>query len=144
MLYEVITIDYEQLKSPLFSGRFSSVYNIKIDKHYFQNGHAQYRKDIFQEKKDSTFNIKVCNSVYMNPNYIDSIYSQLYNSPLLENKSYLYSDLGYMLLDKIIEKQSNTTIDSLFYNQFSIPLGASKLVYNPLEKYSISQSYNFV
>ncbi|MEZ5067092.1 MAG: hypothetical protein R2847_00675 [Bacteroidia bacterium] len=45
-------------------------------------------------------------------------------SPLTEKGQYVYSDLGMLILQKIIERQASKKIDVLVDEEFYKPLGA--------------------
>jgi len=88
---------------------------------------------IYSHKRTELYSVKVADNLYMNHNYIDTIYRDIYNSPLRRYKRYLYSDLGFYLFKKIVEQQTGMSIDKYVENNFYKPLGASYTVFNPLQ-----------
>ncbi len=129
-------LDRESLnKRSLYSRHHSSLYNIRVDTRLYQNKNAKFRKDVFSEKQTGFFKRQVSESMFMNESYIDSMYNYIYSSRLRTSKNYLYSDLGYYLLQKIIEQEENKSLDSLFYKQFADLLGAGTLRYKPLDRF---------
>ncbi len=95
-------------------------------------------KLVFSSHPDSLFTIQIHDSMYMNYQYRDSLYARIYASDTLK-KTYKYSDLGYFLFQKWMEsytgKSLNKLGDSLFYSS----LGADRLTYLPLEKFSLEE-----
>ncbi len=105
------------------------LHTFKADKKTFKDG-------IFSSKKTSKFPYKVAKNMYISKNYEDTIYSEIYNSKLLAKKKYRYSDLGYYLIKKIIEKQSGQSINKFTDDNFYESLGAYTMGYNPLTKFA--------
>ncbi|MBR8536140.1 serine hydrolase [Carboxylicivirga sediminis] len=129
-------LDRESLgKRLLYSRHYTRLYNTRIDTRLYQNRHARYRKDVFSTESEDDFNIKVSKGMFMHENYVDSMYAAIYSSEL-HKKEYRYSDLGYYLLQKVIEKEKKEHLDSLFYNQITKSLEAANLVYCPLNHFS--------
>ena len=128
-------IDKETLHGSLYSGRYSRKYSIRLDRHFFFNSYVRYRKDVFSHKKDTLFNVELSKKMFMNYHFVDSVYADLVNIKLHKKKEYRYSDLGYYFLQKIIERQTGKGIDELFNQWFATPLGTSRLLFHPLEKF---------
>ena len=58
----------------------------------------------------------------------------------LKSKDYRYSDLGYYLFQRMLERHNNENLDSWAHSTFYLPLGANRLTYNPLDKgYSLDE-----
>ncbi len=129
-------VDKDKLKGDIYSRRYSSQYNIKLDKTLYMNKSARYRTDIFKHSKNDDFNVKVCAGLYMNKSFLDSMKLGIDTSKVEENASYRYSDLGYYYLKEIIEKKYNQPLNEKVENDFYKRLGAKRMLYKPLEKYN--------
>ncbi len=90
---------------------------------------------IFRSKKQDGFNIKVARGKYMNENYLDTIRERIVSSPLLSHSQYRYSDLGFIMLADIIERQSGKSLDHFVDEVFYKPLGLATFGFNPLERF---------
>ncbi len=65
----------------------------------------------------------------------DSIRSWLKNSPLLKDADrYKYSDLGFMVLQQIVESIAGMSIETYLTENFYTPLGLHFTAFNPLDK----------
>ena len=130
-------LDRESLGNrSLYSRHYSWLYNIRVDTRLYQNKYARYRQDVFTQKSNGVYNRQLTSGMFMNEAFVDSMYAYIYASPLRSYKDYRYSDLGYYLLQRIIEKEENESLDSLYYSRISRLLGANNLVYKPLDNYS--------
>lgn len=120
----------------LYNGRYSSVFNIKLDNWYYQNRYARFRDDIFQNHPDSLFKIRVSDKCYMNYHYVDSMKTMAYNSKLRDEKDYWYSDVGYHFLHLVMNQQLKVPLEQYYYSCFTKPLGMGKVVYKPLDVFN--------
>lgn len=90
----------------------------------------------YSNTMSAEFPFQVADNMYIIPTCRDSIRMQIAASDLRKKKEYKYSDLGYYLMQDIIEKYTGTTIDQFAYYSFYAPLGATTLGYLPLNRFS--------
>jgi beta-N-acetylhexosaminidase len=93
---------------------------------------------IYSGKRTATYSTQVARDLWIKSDYTDSIYRQITRTPL-GAKSYVYSDLGYYFVKKIIEKQENRRIDEFLYNDLYRPMGLRSMCYEPLKLFKLSQ-----
>ncbi len=91
-----------------------------------------YYTNLFSED----YPIEVAGNLFIHKSYRDSIYSKILLSPLKNNRNYLYSDLGFILLADIIEKQSGMPLDEYADSVFYRTMGLSTLGFRPLRHHS--------
>jgi beta-N-acetylhexosaminidase len=89
---------------------------------------STYYSGILQEK----YTIPVAKGMFMRTDYLDSIYQQIWTSKLRESDKYRYSDLGFFIMQKVIENQSGQTLDEYTYKNFYKPLSLNHTGYKPL------------
>ncbi|HCP41075.1 MAG TPA: beta-N-acetylglucosaminidase, partial [Cryomorphaceae bacterium] len=77
--------------------------------------------------------IKVTNELYLRPEICDTMYAMLRQIGLKGNE-YRYSDLGYYLFQRMLEKRNNESLDTWVNSTFYLPLGANRMTFKPLEK----------
>lgn len=94
------------------------------------NGWVQGMYSKVQEKG---YALKVADSMYIKDDYREIIWKEILESPLETTGKYVYSDLGLIILQKIIEKISGKPLDHLVEDVFYKPLGLCKFGYHPLQ-----------
>ena len=87
-----------------------------------------YYSGLLQEK----YNIPVAKGMFMRSDYKDSIYQIIWNSPLREKDNYKYSDLGFYIMQKVVEGQSGKSLDEYVSQSFYKPLGLRYTGFRPL------------
>ncbi len=71
----------------------------------------------------------------IHPVMADSIRSWLVQSPLLKKRDrYHYSDLGFMILQQLVERLSQMSLEQYAFTHFYSPMGLHRTSFNPLEK----------
>jgi beta-N-acetylhexosaminidase len=103
------------------------------------NKDGSYKPGIYSRTPNESYMKRVASDLYINNNYEDTIYKQIMDSPLKERGKYLYSDLGYYLLKKIIEKQSQAALNVYTQNSFYSPLGLPTMGYKPLARFEMDR-----
>ncbi|HNP18661.1 MAG TPA: serine hydrolase [Fulvivirga sp.] len=93
--------------------------------------------------RDSVFSNQVSDGLFGSELMRDSLWQWVKDSKLRTKEyrkpyDYKYSDMGYYLLLKIIEKNINQPLEEFLQQNFYDPLGLSTLSYLPLCKYPLS------
>jgi len=93
----------------------------------------------YQTTKTKKFGIKVAKNLYLQTTYKDSIFYYIKTADQREKEGYKYSDLGYYILKKTLEKKYKKTLNRLTQDYFYTSLGANRTSYLPLEKFTKSE-----
>lgn len=100
---------------------------------------GEYDTTVFSLKQNDTFSIRVAENLYIKKEYADSIYKKIIESPVSSQKQYVYSDLGYYFLHKIIEKQTNQKLEEYLSCTFFNGLGLTNMTYKPRERFPLER-----
>lgn len=95
-------------------------------------------KRYFSIEQHGDYSIQVADSLFLNEKFTSKIWKQIIESPLTETGKYVYSDLGLLIVQRIIEKQSGQSLDSLVSQEFYTPLNLTHLTFNPLTKFKLN------
>ncbi|MGD0711999.1 MAG: glycoside hydrolase family 3 N-terminal domain-containing protein [Bacteroidales bacterium] len=94
---------------------------------------------IYHKVKSEKFPYRVADSLYIRKDYPDSIIQEIIKSPLNKKKEYLYSDMGFYLMMKIIERITGENFETYLQDNFYNPLGMSSTGFMPREKFKLSR-----
>lgn len=100
---------------------------------------GELRSDLYNESYSIDFPFQVANNIYLHNNFNDSILNYIIESDLLVEKEYRYSDLGYYLIQSIIEKKIDNSIPNFLSKNFYHPIDAYRITYHPLKKFPINK-----
>ena len=95
---------------------------------------GQLRDTLYSKEKTEKYSIQVAEGIYLHHEYADSVFQQVVNSKLLDEKEYKYSDLGYYLLHPVMENLCGQKLNNFTMNNFYKPLGLSKMGFLPKER----------
>ncbi|MFA4850927.1 MAG: glycoside hydrolase family 3 N-terminal domain-containing protein [Bacteroidales bacterium] len=95
--------------------------------------------NIYRKIKSNKYPFRVADSLYIRKDYPELIIQKIINSPLNKKKEYLYSDIGFYLMMKIIEKISEQSFESYLQKNFYNSLGMSNTGFRPYEKFKLSR-----
>lgn len=89
---------------------------------------------LYRKLQEEGFATKVADSMYIQDGYDKIIWKEIMDSPVEAPGKYVYSDLGMLIMQRIIEKVSDKKLDGYVEENFYKPLGLHNLTFKPLEK----------
>lgn len=92
----------------------------------------------YRTKPDMLFNVPVASGLYLRKDYEDSLLIQIFNSKLGEKNKYVYSDLDFILLGKIVEIVSGQPLDKYVTENFFNPLNMSTTRFNAARYFPVN------
>lgn len=93
---------------------------------------------LYCDEPNQLFTVRVADKMYMNRFYKDTIYNIIKRSPIKNRGKYLYSDLGFILMQHVVEKLTGTSLDKFVDSVYYKPLGLATMTYKPREKFALS------
>jgi beta-N-acetylhexosaminidase len=96
------------------------------------------RADIYSVTKENGLDWKVADGIYILNSYEDSMIQRILETPL-KVKKYKYSDLGYYFTKRIIENESDLSLNDYVNASFYYPMGLRSMRYNPLNHYEMDR-----
>lgn len=91
---------------------------------------------IYSDHWQDAYPVQVAQDLYLSRSFQDSILRRIIESPLLRDRRYVYSDLGFILFTRLIEKMTEVPLDSFVTRQFFEPMGIKSLTYSPLRHFA--------
>lgn len=87
---------------------------------------------LYKSSEQSGYHLKVADKLYLKDSYKEQLLDEIAKSSLEKQGQFVYSDLGIILLQQVIEKVSGKSIDQLVTDVFYKPLGLWQMGYHPL------------
>lgn len=94
----------------------------------------------YSSVQDSTYYLQVAPKLFAKSALRDSVWKWVIESPMSNRRdrsgryTYVYSDLGFLTLQKVVERLTGQPLDVFVYKTFYEPLGLSALGFNPLRR----------
>lgn len=78
---------------------------------------------IYSSTPKAGFTLPVCNGMYQSDTWPDSVWHNIRTAKVSPDKKYVYSDLGMIILGKVVERVSGKSLDVFADSVFYKPLG---------------------
>lgn len=92
-------------------------------------------RQFFKPEKDEVFSVPVADKMFMRNDYKDSMWQQIIHSPVSPKPTYVYSDLNFYILQKIVEEITAMPLNQYVQQTFYEPMGLTRIGYLPLNKF---------
>lgn len=86
-----------------------------------------------------TFSIRVADNFYFDQGQIDNIWKKIHSLPIGSQRRYRYSDVNFVLLQKVVETVSQQKLDARLDQEFYKPLGLRYNMFNPADRFKVDQ-----
>lgn len=93
---------------------------------------GNWMEQYYRRQPERGFTVQVADSLFLLNAFRDTLQHRIAHTPLETPGRYVYSDLGIILLQWIVEKVTGKDLDHYVTDQFYTPLGLWKTGYNPL------------
>lgn len=89
---------------------------------------------IYSDTLDSNYSIRVAPYLYMHRSYEPFVWQQIIQSEVKHPGEYVYSDLGFIFLRRVVEEVSGMSFEAYLDKNIYQPLSLANLTFNPLDK----------
>jgi beta-N-acetylhexosaminidase len=104
-----------------------------------------WKKEYYSSSSSAEYPLQVADGMYAKASIKDSVWKWIIKSPLINKRdrdgsySYVYSDLGLMIMQHVVERILGQNLDSFTATYFYEPLGMKTTGFNPLKIMEKSQ-----
>jgi beta-glucosidase-like glycosyl hydrolase/CubicO group peptidase (beta-lactamase class C family) len=95
--------------------------------------------EIYHHQSSEEYPLRVAEDLYIRRDYPDSVYRAIMDVPLRPTRDYKYSDMGFYLLRRIIEKVSGENIEDYVSASFYQPMGLITTGFLPRRRFPVSR-----
>lgn len=100
---------------------------------------GSFRPGVVSDSASATHPVRVAEGFFVPQAYADSLYQWVLDTPLGKAGDYVYSDMGYYLLQAVIERLTGQALDQYVATTFYRPMGAVTLGYRPFERFPLER-----
>lgn len=120
---------------PLFSSSLSVNYPFQLRPNFFLNRNSGPSSKFYSKTASAGKSLLVAKNLYAIDSMNDSVYLWIKKSKLSPRGTYKYSDLGFMLLHKVINSISDTSSEDWLNNELYQKMGMNYTGFNPLKRF---------
>ncbi|HOV10125.1 MAG TPA: serine hydrolase [Bacteroidales bacterium] len=90
---------------------------------------------VFSKNRSPDYKLEIAKNLFLRNVIQDSLWQLAKQMWMSQNKDYLYSDLNFYLVMKVVEKVAKTQLDKYLDQSFFALLNLNRIGFHPLEKY---------
>ncbi|RPI41249.1 MAG: hypothetical protein EHM46_06670, partial [Bacteroidetes bacterium] len=128
------TLETLDTSQSLISNRWTHIHPLMIGPGTYVNRNVKYMDSIYSRTYAPDYPVQVAEDLYIREGFRDSIYRTIEDSNV-GRRTYLYSDLGFYLMQRVVENVTDTLLYPYAWHHFYGPLGAGTLGYLPLNRF---------
>ena len=98
--------------------------------------HPKPSSQYYRTNQTGDYVVRVSEKLFMHKVYVDSVWQRIYDSSLPTVGRYRYSDLGFYLMARLVDRVSGLTVDEFAARNFYRPMGLESITFNPLGRIS--------
>lgn len=131
-------IDKESYKGRLFSGRRDALHTVQIGVNTWANPAFKFKKEYVSPVKTGDYTVQISEKLWLNRSFEKVMEGKIVEAPLGQ-KRYVYSDVGFILLGKLVEQLAEMPMDAYLQREFYEPMGLERTGYLPLRRFDKSE-----
>ncbi len=131
-------IDKESYKGKLFSNRKDARHSVSLGGNVWANPHFKFNSDYISDIQKPGFLRPVSKGLWVGDAFREVMERKIADAPL-KAKTYVYSDVGFVLLGMLVEQLAGMSLDEYLQREFYIPMGLKRTGYLPLRRFSAEQ-----
>ena len=131
-------IDKESYPGRLFSSRRDAQHTVQIGTSTWANPRFKFKKEYISPVNTGDYTIQICDSLWLSRSFQKVIEQKIAEAPLGQ-KRYVYSDIGFILLGKLVEQLAGMPIETYVQREFYEPMGLERTGYLPLRRFDKSE-----
>ena len=128
-------IDPNSVHGPYAQSWVDEWHRTQVSEHSYYCSNFKFKKGLVAEKESSTYNLHVADKMWLNKNFKNTILQKIARCDM-DSKRYVYSDLGFVLLQQVVEAIVKLPMDLYLAKEFYAPMGLQRTMYLPLLRYS--------
>ncbi|MCL1933539.1 MAG: serine hydrolase [Candidatus Azobacteroides sp.] len=129
-----LLIDENSYTGPLSSGRRNLTYRTVYDTNVYMRTDFEFYPSKVSKTPQPGISKQVAENFYITDGFSQEILNEIVKTPLNKKKGYLYSDLNFVLLQKVIENCTGQPLNKFLEANFYRRLGAYSTCFLPLQR----------
>ena len=129
-----LLIDKNSYSGPLFSKRRDLTFRLLYDTNVYIRTDFKLDSTKVSRTPRPGISLQVAENFYVKDNFRQTMLNEIVQMPLSKKKRYLYSDLNFVLLQKVVENSTGQSLDAYAEANYYNRLGAFSTCFLPLQK----------
>lgn len=128
-------IDPNSVHGPYAQSWVDQWHHTQVSEHSYYCSDFKFKKGLVSSQVSSVHTLHVAGGMWLNKSFKNTILQQIARCDM-DSKRYVYSDLGFILLQQVVEAIVKLPMDLYLAKEFYAPMGLQRTLYQPLQRYS--------
>lgn len=94
----------------------------------------KFKKGLVSATKTSGHTLQIADGLWLDKKFKAAMMKSIAQSEL-DRKRFVYSDIGFILLQQVVEAVTGKTLDAYLVSEFYRPMGLEHTLFQPLNRY---------
>lgn len=135
MRFYLDAIDANSVHGPYAQGWIDDWHRTQVSEHSYYCSNFKFKRGLVSEKKTGAHTLQVTGDIWLNKSFKNTMLQKIARCEM-SRKRYVYSDLGFVLLQQVVEAIVKLPMDLYLAKEFYAPMGLQRTMYLPLRRYS--------
>ncbi len=128
-------IDPNSVQGPYAQSWVDKWHRTQVSEHSYYCSDFKFKKGLVSAKGSSVYTLHVADDMWLNKSFKNTILQKIARCDM-DGKRYVYSDLGFILLQQVVEAVVKLPMDLYVAKEFYASMGLQRTMYLPLLRYS--------
>lgn len=136
--FYVEAIDPNSVHGPYAQSWEDQWHKTRISEHSYYCSDFKFKKGLVASAKSTTHPLQVAEGMWMNKSFKSTVQQKLAQCEM-GGRQYVYSELGFLMLQQVVESVTGLPLDLYVAKEFYAPMGLQRTMFLPLQKFSKSE-----
>lgn len=128
-------IDPNSVHGPYSQSWIDKWHYTQVSEHSYYCSDFKFKKGMVSEKQTPVYSLQMADRMWLNASFKNTLLQTIAKSEL-DSKRYVYSELGFVLLQQIVETIVKLPMDLYLAKEFYAPMGLQRTMFLPLRKFT--------
>lgn len=128
-------IDPNSVHGPYAQSWVDQWHHTQVSEHSYYCSDFKFKKGLVSSQASSVHTLHVADGMWLNKGFKNTILQKIVRCDI-DSKRYVYSDLGFILLQQVVEAIVKLPMNLYLVKEFYAPMGLQRTLYQPLQRYS--------
>lgn len=128
-------IDRDSYQGRLFSNKRDGKHTLHLGPGVWANPNFKFKKEYVSSVREGDYTLPVSDGIWLNRSSRKLLEQEIAKAPM-KDKSYRYSDVGFILLRLLVEQLADKPMDEYLQQEFFEPMRLERTAYLPLRQHA--------
>ncbi len=131
-------IEPNSVHGPYLQSWVDKWHTTRVSENSYYSSDFKFKRNMVSSRRTSEHSLHMADGMWLNRNFKNTILQRIAKSDL-DRKRYVYSDLGFVLLQQLVEACTRMPMDAYLDKEFYVPMGLQRTLFLPLTKFGKSE-----